>query len=239
MRAALAGPVRSLGLGLLLAAFLSLPEALAHPFGQQYYGLRTQVRMTATGPEVVVAGEVPIQVVLAEFRRFFRGVVRPGPAEDAAYMERKLDQLRDGLELRVDGKPAEGAWVNLDDPANGKAAEGAFTYFLVFEPAQAWALDGDSITLELSTAAYDGLPLWCSAFAGIKLLDFPGGRSGWTISENSARALIGSAADDPDGATDPDGWSQDPAMRSWRVVYQRVSRVGADESAERRWGCWG
>ncbi len=215
--------VRSLGFGSALFLGLSLPRAIAHPFGQQYFGLRSELRMKAEGPELVVAGEVPIGVVLGEFRHFFRGVVRPGPAEDAAYMQSKLDELRQGLALQVDGGAIEGAWVALDDGRNGKSAEGSFTYFLVFEPAQPWDLSAPQIEVELIADAYQGVPLWFSAFAGVEPPDLPADGSGWRVSENSARALLGDAADDPQGSQRPSGWSQDQSMRRWRVVFQHVS----------------
>jgi hypothetical protein len=219
-------------LGLLLLAGLSLPQAVAHPFGQQYYALRSEVTMLADGPRIVVGGEVPIMVVLTEFRHFFRGVVRPGPAEDAAYLERKLEQLQEGLQLEVDGQPASGAWVALDDPRNGKSAEGSFTYFLVFEPAQPWDLSADRLSLELGSGAYRDVPLWFSAYAVVA----PEGTTGWAVADNSARALLGAAADDPTALTEPSGWSQDEAMRSTQVVFERVLPA---ESEPRRGGCWG
>jgi hypothetical protein len=216
-------------------ALALLGPADAHPFGQQYYALRAEIGMGTDGPVVVVGGEVPIMVVLAEFRHFFRGVVRPGPAEDEAYLTRKLEELAQGLALRVDGQPAEGSWVALDDPRNGKSAEGSFTYFLRFEPSGPWDLAGDSATIELSMGAYQDRPLWMSAWAGIE-----GGAAGeavsWMVAESSARDVIADAADRPEALSDASAWSQDPAMRELRVVYQRVS-AGAPERA--RGGCQG
>lgn len=225
------GVPRSAGLGLLLMAGLSLPMAMAHPFGQQYYALRSEFIMRADGPRVVVGGEVPIMVVLTEFRHFFRGVVRPGPAEDAAYLERKLEQLRQGLRLELDGQPAEGAWVALDDLRNGKSAEGSFTYFLIFEPTRPWDLSAESLTLELSSGAYPDVPLWFSAYAVVD----SEGTDGWAVAANSARDQLGEAADDPQALTEPSGWSQDEAMRSTRVVFERVVPA---EPEPRRGGCW-
>jgi hypothetical protein len=220
------------GLGLLLLAGLSLPRAMAHPFGQQYYALRSEIRMSADGPEVMVAGEVPIMVVLTEFRHFFRGVVRPGPAEDSAYLERKLDQLREGLSLEVNGQPAVGRWVALDDPRNGKSAEGSFTYFVTFEPSQPWDPEAERLTLELGTGAYRDVPLWFTTHA---VVDH--GLGSWSVADNSARAILGEAADDPVAFMEPDGWSQDPALRTVSVVFQRSVGAGEPPPA-RRGGCW-
>ena len=216
----------------MLMAGLMLPRAFAHPFGQQYFGLRTELRMVEQGPELVVVGEVPIAVVLAEFRQSFRGVVRPGPAEDEAYMQRKLDQLEEGLVLRVNGAAVQGSWVPLSDARNGRSAEGSFTYFLVFEPEQPWDVEGPRLELELETAAYPDVPLWFSAYAGVGA----GGSTGWSVTENSARAAIGDAADDPDGVSSPDGWSQEPSMRSWRVELEHQDPA---EPEAPRGGCWG
>jgi hypothetical protein len=241
---------RRLSPSLLRAAFLSgplwlalsLPHAVAHPFGQQYYALRSEIRLVPDGPRVVVGGEVPIMVVLAEFRHFFRGVDRPGPAEDQAYLERKLDQLRDGLTLAVDGRAVGGSWVALDDPRNGKSAEGSFTYFVEFEPEQPWDLGGDELELVLTTGAYEGKPLWFSAYAGtsedVSSSVSQEGSTGWAVNENSARVLLGSAADDPQGFAEPSGWSQDAAMRSLRVVIQPVESIGAASELPSS-GCWG
>jgi hypothetical protein len=217
------------GLGLVLLLCFCLARAQAHPFGQQYYALRSEVRFRADGPQVVVGGEVPIMVVLTEFRHHFRGVERPGASEDAAYFESKLEQLREGLELRLDGQPVEGRWLALDDPRNGKSAEGSFTYFLRFEPSAPWALGGDGFELSLHTEAYEGKPLWFSSYAISEV-------EGWEVSDNSARALIGAAVDDPEGMLDVQGWSQDDAMRETRLVFQHVT--AAPEPAPARGGCW-
>jgi len=224
----------SVALGLAVLGVLSLPRAKAHPFGQRYYALRTELRMKTSGPELILVGEVPIMVVLSEFRRMNRDVVRPGAAEDAAYRAAKLDQLRQGASLTVDGQPVPGAWVALDDPRNGKSAEGSFTYFLRFEPTDPWDLSADTLRIAVEAGAYEGLPLWYAAYAVAE----PAEGGGWAVADNSARGYIGDAADDPVAMEGPEGWSQDEGMRRLEVLLQRHTPE-ATQPPPRGGGCWG
>jgi hypothetical protein len=224
------------GPGLVLWAALCLPRAWAHPFGQRYFALRSEVRMAAEGPELVLAGEVPIMVVLAEFRRYYSDVERPGADEDAAYLARKLEQLSEGAALLADGQPVPGRWVPLDDPRNGKSAEGSFTYFLRFVPTQAWDLSAGRLELELHSGAYPDRPLWLASYAVVEP-----DASGWRVRDNSARALIGEAADHAEGMLEPAGWTQDEGLRTLRLVLER-SPDPADPPAREpaaRGGCRG
>jgi hypothetical protein len=232
----LVGLLARAGLGLSLLIALSLPRAWAHPFGQRYYSLRSEVRMGPEGPDLVLAGEVPIMVVLAEFRRYYSDVERPGADEDAAYLARKLEQLSRGASVGSGGQPVEGRWMPLDDPRNGKSAEGSFTYFLRFEPHQPWDLSAGRLELELQSEAYPDLPLWLASYAVVEPE-----MSSWRVNENSARALIGDAADDAEAMLQPEGWTQDQALRTLRLVFERQPEQAEEPSptAPRAGGCWG
>ena len=180
-----------------------LRSASAHPFGQDFWALRTELRMGVSGPEIVVMGEVPIMVVLAEFRRFYKHLERPGVEEDLAYRERKLDELRQHLGLRANDVPVRGSWTAADSPKNGLAGEGSFLYMLQFEPAEPWSLDGERLEIEVVNGAYPGLPLWLSAHVGVAE------GAGWAATSSTARDLLGDGADLVDVDKEPDGWTTD------------------------------
>lgn len=190
--------------------------ATAHPFGQDYWALRTELRMGATGPEIVVFGEVPIMVVLAEFRRFYQHLERPGVEEDQAYRERKLDELRQRLVVRVDEAPVAGRWVPVDSPRNGLAGEGSFLYMLSFESAAPWAIDGDRFEIAVSNGAYQDRPLWLSAHVGAQ------DGAGWAVADSTARDLLGAGADLEDVSQEPSGWTRDEQLRTLDAVFERV-----------------
>lgn len=205
--------------------------AWAHPFGQSYWALRTELRMVEAGPEIVVSGEVPIMVVLAEFRRFFRQLERPGVEEDRAYREKKFDELRQGLSVRVDQAPLAGSWVPVDSPKNGLAGEGSFLYQLRFEPSQAWPVSGERVEIEVTTVAYADRPLWLSAHVGVQE------GAAWSEQSSNARELLGDGADLLDVSQDPDGWTRDEALRTVRAVFERTPEPPAPEP--RQGGCLG
>ncbi len=124
------GGLRWLALG-ALAGPLAMPPR-AHPFDNRFTGHQLEVALEPGHVRLAYVVEVPTEQALRDFARFVEGVERPGPAEQAAYTERTLRELADGLTLRVDGEPVAPTSLPVDE-ASGVGDHRFIVYRLQLE----------------------------------------------------------------------------------------------------------
>jgi hypothetical protein len=201
-------------LALVLAAILAgaLP-ALAHPFGSDYFSLRTALRLTPAGLECVVVAEVPAQLVLNAFVREL-GVRETYPdAEVERFMGRYFERLGSGLTLRVAGQALAGRWARLDDPKNGKMGEGFFVFMVRFIPDEPPALDAATLEVTVENDAWSDEKVLYSGSAEA--------HPPWRVRSSTAEELLGEIPEDVDYNTCYECWTDEEALRDLDVVFAR------------------
>jgi hypothetical protein len=192
----------------LLALMLAGQEADAHPFTKEEYSLRTAVKVSEKGVVPLVALELPIDVVLKGI-----GTGKEDPREVKKrkirqYNESQWNLLADSLVFTVDGVPAEGEWLAIEHPSNGRAAEGFFVYLVSFrhDGEQAGLVEGSTIVIENS--AYPDAPM---VYTGSASAEAP-----YAILSSTSKEIIGAS----EGAdlSEPERWSKDSSLRKMTVV---------------------
>ncbi len=199
-------------LALLMLSLLVAAPASAHPFGTKFHSMRHELRMTDEGLEAVVVLEVPTPVVLRTYQKRYADAPVTTEEAEADFLAWWIGRLAEGLELTVNGEPAEGAWVKADHPSNGRGAEQFFVYLLSFS-FEAQPEPGAELRVGLINASLPKAKMYYSSFAEAA--------GGWSVASNSARDLIGAKADVAEVSEDPDAWTRDEAARSLEVVFSR------------------
>ena len=110
-----------------------LCSVFAHPFATDEYSLRSSVQVTKKGVSMLVAMEVPIPKALKEIGAKKEESKRAKQKKIDAYTKKQWTLLGDSLSYSIDGIPQKGKWFPIDDPSNGKAAEGFFVYLITFK----------------------------------------------------------------------------------------------------------
>ena len=122
---------------------LALSTALAHPVGGVYPSHQLAVRVQPEGVEVDFGMRLPTHDVVKELQAVSEDLTE----EDAeAFSAGLLDELRDNLELRVDGEPRP--WERLASSAQGTVK------YVYYDQTLRVALEPGPHTLELSDGNY-------------------------------------------------------------------------------------
>ncbi|MEC8422194.1 MAG: hypothetical protein VX000_00380 [Myxococcota bacterium] len=88
----------------LVVLLATVVVARAHPFDASFYGHQLEVALEDGELRVAYLVEVPTVDALADLQLFLQDVDSPGAAHQAAYTARVLDELEDGLQVRLDGE---------------------------------------------------------------------------------------------------------------------------------------
>ena len=113
---------------------LMLSNAMAHPFSQEEYSLRTAIKVTEKGVVPLVALEVPIPIALAEIGAESSDPKDVKRRKIKQYNEHQWGTLATNLKFTINGEEVLGEWLPIEHPANGKAVEGFFVYLVSFNP---------------------------------------------------------------------------------------------------------
>lgn len=205
--------VRIFAILALLGCF-SPAKTPAHPYGPDFYSLRSSLRVDARGFDVIVVVEVPAVEVLRSFlREYGRRDDYPQEMIDR-FVADQFSAFAKTLSVRLDGQPVPGRWERVDDPRNGKAGEGFFVFMMRFAPGAGPALAGPSASIEVVAGAFPDEKVFLSAFA--EALE------PWLISRNSATDVLGDLPANADFNTCLSCWSLDASLRTLRVDLTRA-----------------
>ena len=201
-------------LALTLAALLLPALASAHPNDPNYWSLRTLLRTSDAGVQVVVGLEIPVGQVLA-------GMVAEAGGDPEAvktrhekkYTQAQWDALAEGLTVTVNGTEEKGTFAPLEHPINGKAGEQFAVYLVGLQLDKPQKAYGDDFTIVVTNTAFSDAPMFHSVFAK--------GTAPWTVAENSARAVLGDAVDIEDATEVAEAWKQDDSLRTITVKMER------------------
>ena len=182
-------------------------QALAHPFSQEEYSLRTAITVSEKGVVPLVVLEVPIPIALREI-----GATTTDPREVKKrkiknYNEIQWNTLADNLVFTIDGKVVEGKWMAINHPANGKAAEGFFIYMVSFQFSSTPTLAQGSVIL-IDNQAYPDAKM---VYSGSVTTKPP-----WRIKTSTTTDILGE--NESADLSDPKRWSTDPALRTISVT---------------------
>ena len=112
--------------------WLWIATALAHPFGSNLYGHKTEVWLEQDRVEVVYLAEVPTPVLLRELKAFLADVESPTQADQDRHTEQMLQELTDGLRLLADGERVP--WSRLEaEEASGLGDTRFISYYVRVE----------------------------------------------------------------------------------------------------------
>lgn len=180
--------------------------AFGHPMGVEGWATYTAVRATASGPEVVVAVEIPLQEGLERFKSFAK--TSRDPEVEDAYRAQVWEEMARGLSLVAETAEVPGRWVPVWTAMNGLAAETGFLYLLRFEPTAGhrWAGFAEITVLN---EAFSQHTMW---------------RSAWVEPVADCRITTNSALEtlpflSPDPMTSREVWRQDTALKRLTVGW--------------------
>ena len=194
----------------LLAACLWMSNALAHPFSQEEYSLRTAVTISDKGIVPLVVLEIPIPIALKEIGANVEDHTEVKRRKIKAYNNQQWNALANSLTFTVDGTPLSGEWLAIDHPANGKATEGFFVYMVSFMFDTVPTFD-DDVTVEIVNSAFMDSPMVYSGSATTK--------EPWMVEMSTSKTILGD--NESADLTDPLRWSKDAALRTMTVVARK------------------
>jgi hypothetical protein len=154
----------------------------AHPFSQEEYSLRTAVTLSDRGVVPLVVLEVPIPIALKEIGAAVSDPKDVKRRKITAYNKAQWEALSTNLTFTVNGKPAEGEWLAIDHPANGKATEGFFVYMVSFKFSKVPEL-GSVINVVIENKAYPDSKMVYSGSATAK--------EPWVIDSSTSKTILG------------------------------------------------
>lgn len=225
------GGLRGIRAGALVCAAVALmaiflPIAAAHPYGPDYYSLRSALRIDAKGTEIIAVVEVPSIEVLRAFLKQHGGREEYPQEMIDAFIESMFADFAKALSVRVDGQSVAGSWSKIDDPKNGKSGEGFFVFMLRFESRAKPLVATSAATIEVIAGCYPEEKVFLSGYAEA--------HEPWSIRSSSAREILGEIPPNADYNTCLKCWTNDPAMRNLRVEVERADglappRAGRNE----------
>lgn len=197
----------------LALACLITQTASAHPNDLSYWSLRTLMRTSDTSLQIIVGLEVPLGTVLNDITTLAGGPAQVQARHERAYTETQWQAMADGLVLKADEQMVDVTFRPVEHPINGKAGEQFVVYLVGAQLDDPTARFGDDVTLELQNAIYPDAPMFFSVFTEAT--------DSWTITENSARAVLGDIVDVETAAELPEAWVRDTALRQLRLELVR------------------
>lgn len=190
-----------------------LSSVFAHPFSTDEYSLRSSVQVTEKGVSMLVAMEVPIPRALKEIGAKKEESKRAKQKKIDAYTKKQWKLLGDSLSYSIDGVPQKGKWYPIDDPSNGKAAEGFFVYLITFKAKKNPSLKEGSV-IELFNAAYPEEKMVYSA----SVYD----SDAWSIKSSTAKEVLGENQFAP--ITSEERWTRDETLRNLTFTIQKPQK---------------
>ena len=190
--------------------WLFCSSLFAHPFSTDEYSLRTSIKVSQKGVSMLIAMEVPIPTALKEIGAKKEESTRAKKKKIEAYTKKQWKRLADGLEYTIDGVPQKGKWFPINDPANGKAAEGFFVYLLSFSSKKKAKLKDGSV-IEVNNATYTDQKMVYSA----SIYD----SEMWRIESSTANDVLGE--NQFIDITAEERWTRDARLRNVRVVIRK------------------
>ena len=195
---------------ILLSLFLLQSIALAHPFSQEEYSLRTAITISDKGVVPLVVLEVPIPIALQEI-----GATTEDPREVKkrkikAYNEKQWKSLADNLSFTIDGEPVQGEWLAISHPANGKAAEGFFVYMVSFNYKSTPVLQNNA-TISIDNRTYPNTKMVYSGSVTVK--------EPWKLVNSTTNEILGE--NENADLSDPNRWSKDSGLRTVTAVISK------------------
>jgi len=191
---------------------LLLSSVFAHPFATSEYSLRSSIQVTEKGVSMLVAMEVPIPRALKEIGAKKEESKRVKQKKIDAYTKKQWKLLGDSLSYSIDDVPQKGKWFPIDDPSNGKAAEGFFVYLVTFKPKKNPTLKDGSV-IKINNQAYLEEEMVYSA--SVYDSDF------WSVKSSTALDVLGEKQFIP--ITSEERWTRDDTLRSLTITIKPSS----------------
>ena len=191
-------------------SFLTLCASLfAHPFATNEYSLRTSVKVSDKGVSMLIAMEVPTPTAIKEIGAKKEESKKAKQKKIDAYTKKQWKLLGDSMTYTIDGKKQKGKWFAINDPSNGKAAEGFFVYLVSFHAKKKPKLKPGSV-IEISSSAYTEKEMVYSA----SVYD----SETWGIVSSTAQDVLGENqfAD----IASEERWTRDASLRNLRFVIE-------------------
>ena len=180
--------------------------AFAHPFSKEEYSLRTAITLSSKGVVPLVVLEVPIPIALREIGAEVEDPRDLKRRKINAYNNQQWDTLAENLTFTINGEAANGEWLAIDHPSNGKATEGFFVYMVSFMYKDLPNL-GQEVTIEIHNTAYPESKMVYSGGATAK--------DPWIIVKSTSKDILGE--NEKAELTDPKRWSTDELLRHLTV----------------------
>ena len=184
----------------------------AHPFSQEEYSLRTAVTISERGVVPLVVLEVPIPVALKEIGAAVSDPKDVKRRKINAYNKAQWSALSENLTFIVNGEPANGEWLAIDHPANGKATEGFFVYMVSFKFNKA-PIIGTEVNVVIQNSAYLDSKM---VYSGSAIAKEP-----WVVDSSTSKEVLGDA--EAADLTDPKRWSTSEALRTMTISAHLVT----------------
>ena len=195
----------------MITLWFLLSQALAHPFSQEDYSLRTAVRVSEKGVVPLVALEIPIPIALREIGAKTDENRAAKKRKIKRYNQQQWNNLAESLVFTIDGVPAKGKWRAIDHPANGKASEGFFVYLVSFQFKSPVSLNpGSEIIIDNQSYTDKKMVYSGSATA----------TSPWKIVSSTANEVLAENADSE--LANPKRWSTDERLRTMVVKIDKA-----------------
>lgn len=192
------------GLGLMFGV-----SALAHPFSQEEYSLRTALTVSEKGVVPLVVLEVPIPIALRDIGAQTEDPRDVKKRKIKAYNEKQWSELADNLTFTINGETPKGEWLPIPHPANGKAAEGFFIYMVSYDFKKPVSVVS-GMEIVVKNNAY---PEEKMVYSGSVTLREP-----FQAEKNSFDSILGEKQELE--LSDPKRWSTDAGLRNLELVVK-------------------
>jgi hypothetical protein len=184
-------------------------QALAHPFSQEEYSLRSALTVSEKGVVPLVVLEIPIPIALRDIGATTDDIREVKKRKIKAYNEKQWSELSDNLTFMINGETPKGEWLPINHPANGKAAEGFFVYMVSYNfKTPVSVSSGMEVILE--NKAYPEEKMVYSGSVGLK--------EPFEAEKNSFEDVLGENQNLE--LSDPKRWTTDANLRKLELVLK-------------------
>ena len=130
-----------------------------------------------------------------------------------AYTKKQWKLLGDSLSYSIDGVPQKGKWFPIDDPSNGKAAEGFFVYLISFKPKKNPKLNEGSVIALINNAYPDEKMVYSASVYDSET---------WSVKSSTANDVLGENQFAP--ITSEERWTRDESLRNLTFTIQKPQK---------------